>query len=123
MLHHGGKATATISVPGRTCNDNAATATKLAINNAVALSQAGHFDVEMVEPRSIARENTRAELIRGKCQVTQRLDVRLYRHQARGLQRWRQATAGTGSAVIDLIFSIAKREVTFFNGTLAISFL
>ena len=33
------------------------------------------------------------------------------------------ATAGTGSAVIDLIFSIAKREVTFFSGTVAISFL
>jgi hypothetical protein len=33
------------------------------------------------------------------------------------------ATAGTGSAVTDLIFSIAKREVTFFSGTVAISFL
>ena len=66
VLHHGGKATATISVPGRTCNDNAAIATKLAINNAAALSQAGHFDVEMVLSRSIARENTRAELMRGK---------------------------------------------------------
>jgi hypothetical protein len=31
--------------------------------------------------------------------------------------------AGTGSAVIDLIFSIAKREVTFFSGTALISFL
>jgi hypothetical protein len=28
---------------------------------------------------------------------------------------------GTGSAVVDLIFSMAKREVTFFNGTAAIS--
>jgi hypothetical protein len=27
---------------------------------------------------------------------------------------------GIGSAVVDLIFSIAKREVTFFNGTAAI---
>src|SRR5882757_7352351 len=31
--------------------------------------------------------------------------------------------AGTGSAVTDLIFSIANREVTFFNGTALISFL
>ena len=31
--------------------------------------------------------------------------------------------AGTGSAVTDLIFSIAKREVTFFSGTALISFL
>jgi hypothetical protein len=30
------------------------------------LSQAGHFDVEMVLSRSIARENTRAELMRSK---------------------------------------------------------
>jgi hypothetical protein len=28
-----------------------------------------------------------------------------------------------GSAVVDLIRSIANREVTFFNGTVAISFL
>jgi len=35
----------------------------------------------------------------------------------------RHDKAGTGSAVIDLIFSIAKREVTFFSGTVAISFL
>jgi len=33
------------------------------------------------------------------------------------------AVAGTGSAVTDLIFSIAKREVTFFSGTAPISFL
>jgi hypothetical protein len=31
--------------------------------------------------------------------------------------------AGTGSAVTDLIFSIAKREVTFFSDTAPISFL
>jgi hypothetical protein len=31
--------------------------------------------------------------------------------------------AGTGNAVTDLIFSIAKREVTFFSGTVPISFL
>ncbi len=31
--------------------------------------------------------------------------------------------AGTGSAVTDLIFSIAKRDVTFFSATAPISFL
>ncbi len=31
--------------------------------------------------------------------------------------------AGTGSAVTDLIFSIAKREVTFFSATALMSFL
>jgi hypothetical protein len=35
----------------------------------------------------------------------------------------RAYAAGTGSAVTDLIFSIAKREVTFFSGTVPISFL
>jgi hypothetical protein len=35
----------------------------------------------------------------------------------------RPYAAGTGSAVTDLIFSIAKREVTFFSGTAPISFL
>jgi hypothetical protein len=35
----------------------------------------------------------------------------------------RPYAAGTGSAVTDLIFSIAKREVTFFSGTALISFL
>ena len=54
-LHHGGKATATISVPGRTCSDSAAIATKLAISNAAAFSQTGHRDVEMVSPRSMLR--------------------------------------------------------------------
>jgi hypothetical protein len=34
-----------------------------------------------------------------------------------------QAATGTGSAVTDLIFSIANREVTFFSGTAPISFL
>jgi hypothetical protein len=33
------------------------------------------------------------------------------------------STAGTGNAVTDLIFSMANRDVTFFNGTAAISFL
>jgi hypothetical protein len=31
--------------------------------------------------------------------------------------------AGTGNAVTDLIFSMAKREVTFFNATAPMSFL
>ena len=31
--------------------------------------------------------------------------------------------AGTGKVVTDLIFSIAKREVTFLSGTVAISLL
>jgi hypothetical protein len=35
----------------------------------------------------------------------------------------RAYATGTGSAVTDLIFSIAKREVTFFSGTALISFL
>ena len=35
----------------------------------------------------------------------------------------RHLTSGIGSAVVDLIFSMAKREVTFFSGTAAISFL
>ena len=35
----------------------------------------------------------------------------------------RSALSGIGSAVVDLIFSIAKRDVTFFSGTVAISFL
>jgi hypothetical protein len=30
---------------------------------------------------------------------------------------------GIGSAVVDLIFSMANRDVTFFNGTAAINFL
>jgi hypothetical protein len=37
--------------------------------------------------------------------------------------RYRAYAAGTGSAVTDLIFSIAKREVTFLSGTELISFL
>ena len=35
----------------------------------------------------------------------------------------RNYAAGTGNAVTDLIFSIAKRDVTFFSGTAPISFL
>jgi len=40
-----------------------------------------------------------------------------------GYARVSYYAAGTGSAVTDLIFSIAKREVTFFSGTALISFL
>jgi len=43
-LHHGGKATATISAPGRTCSDSVAIAMKLAASNAAAFSQEGHRD-------------------------------------------------------------------------------
>jgi len=35
----------------------------------------------------------------------------------------RNYAAGTGNAVTDLIFSIAKRDVTFFSGTAPINFL
>lgn len=54
-VHHGGKATATTSAPGRTCNDRAATATKLAANNAAALDHAGHRDIGMFFAGSIPR--------------------------------------------------------------------
>src|ERR1700759_890669 len=40
-FHHGGKATATTSASGRTCNDSVAIAIKLAISSAAAFSQAG----------------------------------------------------------------------------------
>ena len=49
--------------------------------------------------------------------------ISLLKSRSAFAMRLRHATAGTGSAVIDLIFSIAKREVTFFSGTVAISFL
>ena len=45
-------------------------------------------------------------------------------HKGRGKKETYPAgIAGTGSAVTDLIFSIANREVTFFSATAAISFL
>jgi hypothetical protein len=65
-LHHGGKTTATISAPGRTCSDSAAIAIQLAISKAAAFSQAGHRDAEMVLSRSIAREDTWSGLMSGK---------------------------------------------------------
>ena len=48
LLHHGGKATATTSVPVLTWNDNAAIAIALAISKALALSQSDHRDVDMI---------------------------------------------------------------------------
>ena len=50
LLDHGGNATAMISVPGRTCNDSASTATELAISNAAALSQTGHRKLRWLCP-------------------------------------------------------------------------
>ena len=41
--------------------------------------------------------------------------------QARGFVAGENHAQGIGSAVVDLIFSMAKREVTFFSGTAAIS--
>ena len=50
---------------------------------------------------------------------------------ARGYRAWRRASIpesprrlhGIGSAVVDLIFSIANRDVTFLSGTAAINLL
>ena len=51
---------------------------------------------------------------------------------ARGCRAWRRASIpegpprrlhGIGSAVVDLIFSIANRDVTFLSGTAAINLL
>ena len=41
----------------------------------------------------------------------------------RGLARRRLRRHGSGNAVVDLIFSMAKRDVTFFSGMAAISCL
>lgn len=54
--------------------------------------------------------------------VTRRPDGNATPHSSR-VRSQSAATGGTGSAVIDLIFSIAKREVTFLSGTAWISFL
>jgi hypothetical protein len=81
----------------------------------------------MVVPRSIARDNTHAELMTGKSSVSFQALVPLWvRRRTASIEDSEPASlyaAGTGSAVTDLIFSIAKREVTFFSGTVAISFL
>ena len=55
------------------------------------------------------------------------LDRPLSRAMTAEFVRWFEGVgfyaAGTGSAVTDLIFSIAKREVTFLSATALISFL
>jgi len=53
-VHHGGKATATTSAPGRICKASAAIAIELAANNAAAFSQAGHRDAVMFFAGSIS---------------------------------------------------------------------
>ena len=72
---------------------------------------------------NVVERNQRAA---SACVKRLRLDDR--RAAAARISPWRRAdrvayAAGTGSAVTDLIFSIAKREVTFFSGTALISFL
>jgi hypothetical protein len=63
VLHQGGNATATISVPGRTCNESAATAIALVNNRAVAFSQAGQQDVAFGVALSISgNRNIKMEL-------------------------------------------------------------
>ncbi len=49
-------------------------------------------------------------------------DMRMSRFSC-DITRSVERSQGIGSAVVDLIFSIAKRDVTFFSGTVAISFL
>ena len=61
-LHHGGKATATISVSARAWNARLAIAIQLTINNAAAFSQAGHREAGMVFFSSIARDSSGVEL-------------------------------------------------------------
>ncbi len=61
-LHHGGKATATISAPGRTCNDTAAMAIQPATSNAAALDQLGHRNVVLVDAPSIATQDIKLGL-------------------------------------------------------------
>ena len=94
---------------------------------AAAFSQAGHRKDEMVVPGSTARNITCFGLMSRKCSVSfqkrRREIVPLWVNGTFHSIEGRYAIAGTGSAVIDLIFSIAKREVTFFSGTVAISFL
>jgi hypothetical protein len=52
-----------------------------------------------------------------------RLSVASLRESPPFAYNYRNHAAGTGNAVTDLIFSIAKRDVTFFSGTALISFL
>ena len=77
--------------------------------------------------RSTARTRRGALLIRGPSVVLEAWVPALRCTAEEALHRVRDKSppyaAGTGSAVTDLIFSIAKREVTFFSGTALISFL
>src|SRR5215475_8327470 len=110
--HQGGKATATTSAPGRACRASPAITSQLAASKPAAFSQTGHRDVEMDFPRSM-----QAKIPRGG--LTAREDQRPeFYGEATACQ-----AAGTGKAVTDLIFSIAKRDVTFLSGTAPISFL
>ena len=49
--------------------------------------------------------------------------ARIERQQKSGTYPPHRGRHGNGSAVVDLILSIAKREVTFFNGMAAMSCL
>ena len=83
---------------------------KLTISNSTALSHAGHRRLSDDCVRPIPR-----------CLWDTGLNVRVNGTSVE--LRMIAYAAGTGSAVTDLIFSIAKREVTFFSGTALISFL
>ena len=64
--------------------------------------------------------------------LTARFTLKSEMDMARGCRAWRRASIpegpprrlhGIGSAVVDLIFSIANRDVTFLSGTAAINLL
>jgi len=78
--HHGGNATATTSVPGRTCNDSAAIATKLVISRRLAASHALHRDVVTRCDCSIRENHTEIKIIAGKCRSFQQVSA----HCSRG---------------------------------------
>jgi hypothetical protein len=127
-FHHGGKTTATTSAPGWVCNDSPAIANQLATSNTPAFAQASHCNFGIVFPRSIIRENKGPSLMAGKCSVGKpgenaNLSRGASGHSISSIEGGCDYAAGTGNAVTDLIFSIAKREVTFFSGTAPISFL
>jgi hypothetical protein len=128
-VHHGGKATATSSTPGPARKERAATAITLTSNSAVAFSQAGQRDPTVLCPGFIGteyREGTNYALIldlRSTRVIQPRIAFREWRPVANELIVPIAQAAGTGSAVTDLIFSIANREVTFFSATVPISFL
>ena len=72
---------------------------------------------------AVGRAAVIAAASRSTIDVSGILDRPLSRAVTAERERQRRYAAGTGSAVTDLIFSIAKREVTFFSGTALISFL